>query len=202
MFGKKKTAVDLTQGPVAKGMVAFAVPLFLGQLLQQFYSMADAWVVGNFADNDAFAAVSSAGSMIFLITGFFNGIAIGGGVIISRYVGAKNEEYIKQSIHTNFLFGLIASVLSTIVGLLLVPHILVWMKVPASVLPDSKMYFGIYFGGVATVIMYNICMGILHAIGDSKHPLYYLIFSSCVNIVLDLIFCGVFRLGVQYAALA
>ena len=202
MFGKKKTAVDLTQGPVAKGMITFAVPLFLGQLLQQFYSMADAWVVGNFADNDAFAAVSSAGSMIFLITGFFNGIAIGGGVIISRYVGAKNEEYIKQSIHTNFLFGLIASVLSTIVGLLLVPNILVWMKVPASVLPDSKMYFGIYFGGVSTVIMYNICMSILRALGDSVRPLYYLAVSSAINVVLDLLFVAGFHWGVAGAAIA
>ncbi|MBE5949962.1 MAG: MATE family efflux transporter [Lachnospiraceae bacterium] len=199
---KRKTVIDLTEGPIMKGMVSFAVPLFLGQLLQQFYSMADAWVVGNFADNDAFAAVSSAGSIIFLITGFFNGIGIGGGVIISRYVGAKNEEYIKRSIHTNFLFGLLASVLSTIVGMLLVPKILVWMKVPASVLPDSKAYFGIYFAGVSTVIMYNICMSILRALGDSVRPLYYLAISSIVNVVLDLLFVAVFRWGVAGAAIA
>lgn len=207
MFGQKRkkennAAIDLTNGPIVKGMISFAVPIFLGQLLQQFYSMADAWVVGNFADNDAFAAVSSAGSMIFLITGFFNGIGIGGGVIISRYVGARNDEYIKRSIHTNFLFGLIASVLSTIVGLLLVPYILVWMKVPASVLPDSQAYFGIYFAGVSTVIMYNICMSILRALGDSIHPLYYLALSSAVNVVLDLLFVAVFHWGVAGAAIA
>lgn len=199
---KRKTVVDLTQGPIAEGMVRFAIPMFLGQMLQQFYNMADAWVVGNFADNDAFAAVSSAGSMIFLITGFFNGIGIGGGVIISRYVGAKNEEYIKRSIHTNFLFGLIASVLSTIVGLLLVPYILIWMKVPASVLPDSRMYFGIYFAGVSTVIMYNICMSILRALGDSVRPLYYLAISSALNVGLDLLFVAVLHWGVAGAAIA
>lgn len=201
-MAKNKTIIDLTEGPIAKGMIRFAVPLFLGQLLQQFYNMADAWVVGNFADNDAFAAVSSAGSMIFLITGFFNGIGIGGGVIISRYVGAKNDEYIKRSVHTNFLFGLIASVLSTIVGLLLVPYILVWMKVPASVLTDSQMYFGIYFAGVSTVIMYNICMSILRALGDSVRPLYYLAISSAINVVLDLLFVAGFRWGVAGAAIA
>ena len=120
MFGKQqKSKVDLTNGPIVKGMISFAIPIFFGQLLQQFYNMADAWVVGNFADNNAFAAVSSTGSLIFLIIGFFNGIGIGGGVIISRYVGAGNKEMIQKAIHTNFLFGIMASIASTIVGLLL-----------------------------------------------------------------------------------
>mgnify|MGYP000128677249 CR=1 FL=1 len=111
----------LTEGSIAKGILAFAIPLFLGQLLQQFYNVADAWVVGNFADNDSFAAVSSAGSLTFLIIGFFNGIAIGGGVVISKYFGARDEKSVEVAIHTNFLFGLIASALSTIVGLILIP---------------------------------------------------------------------------------
>lgn len=199
---KKKAAIDLTNGSIIKGMVSFAVPVFLGQLLQQFYNMADAWVVGNFADNDAFAAVSSAGSLIFLITGFFSGIAIGGGVIISRYVGAGNKELISRSIHTNFLFGILASLSSTLVGLLLVPKLLTWMKVPESVLPNSKSYFMIYFAGVSTVIMYNVGMSILRALGDSIHPLYYLAISSVTNVVLDLLFVAVFHWGVAGAGAA
>ena len=199
---KNKAVVDLTNGPIVKGMISFAVPVFLGQLLQQLYNMADAWVVGNFADNNAFAAVSSAGSLIFLITGFFSGIAIGGGVVISRYVGAGNKELIQRSIHTNFLFGILASLMSTVVGLLLVPHLLVWMKVPESVLPNSKMYFSIYFASVSTVIMYNVGMSILRALGDSIHPLYYLAISSLTNVVLDLLFVAVFQWGVAGAAVA
>ncbi len=199
---KKKAAVDLTNGSIVKGMISFAVPVFFGQLLQQFYNMADAWVVGNFADNDAFAAVSSAGSLIFFITGFFSGIAIGGGVVISRYVGADNKEYISRSIHTNFLFGILASLAATAVGLLLVPYLLVWMKVPESVLADSRMYFTIYFAGVSTVIMYNVGMSILRALGDSIHPLYYLAVSSVTNVVLDLLFVAVFHWGVAGAAIA
>ena len=199
---KKKTVVDLTNGSIVKGMISFAVPVFLGQLLQQFYNMADAWVVGNFADNDAFAAVSSAGSLIFLITGFFSGIAIGGGVVISRYVGADNKEFIQRSIHTNFLFGILASLLSNFVGLLFVPKLLEWMKVPESVLPDSNMYFSIYFAGVSTVIMYNVGMSILRALGDSIHPLYYLAISSVTNVVLDLLFVAVLDWGVAGAAIA
>ena len=199
---KNKAVVDLTNGSIIKGMISFAVPVFLGQLLQQFYNMADAWVVGNFADNDAFAAVSSAGSLIFFVTGFFSGIAIGGGVVISRYVGAENKELISRSIHTNFLFGLLASVGATIVGLLLVPHLLVWMKVPESVVENSRTYFTIYFAGVSTVIMYNVGMSILRALGDSIHPLYYLAISSVTNVVLDLIFVAVFQWGVAGAAIA
>lgn len=199
---KKNAVVDLTNGSIVKGMVSFAVPVFFGQLLQQFYNMADAWVVGNFADNDAFAAVSSAGSLIFFITGFFSGIAIGGGVVISRYVGAENKELISRSIHTNFLFGILASVMATMIGLFMVPQLLVWMKVPDSVVENSRMYFSIYFAGVSTVIMYNVGMSILRALGDSIHPLYYLAISSVTNVVLDLLFVAVFDWGVAGAATA
>ena len=199
---KKKTVVDLTNGSIAKGMISFAIPVFLGQLLQQLYNMADAWVVGNFADNDAFAAVSSAGSLIFFITGFFSGIAIGGGVVISRYVGAENKEMISRSIHTNFLFGILASVGATVVGLLLVPKLMVWMKIPESVAENSRMYFSIYFAGVSTVIMYNVGMSILRALGDSIHPLYYLAVSSVTNVILDLLFVAVLHWGVAGAATA
>ena len=199
---KSSTAINLTEGPIVKNILLFAIPLFMGQLLQQFYNMADAWVIGNFADNDAFAAVSSAGSMTFLIVGLFNGIAIGGGVIISKYYGAKDKENVVKAIHTNFLFGILASIASTIVGLVLMPHILVWMKTPESVMPNSLSYFTIYFAGVSTVIMYNICMSIMRSLGDSIHPLYYLVISSVINVALDLLFVAVFRWGVAGAAIA
>lgn len=200
--GKDKNAGSLTEGPIAKSILLFAIPLFMGQLLQQFYNMADAWVIGNFADNNAFAAVSSANSMNFLIVGLFNGISIGGGVVISRYFGAKDEENVVKAIHTNFLFGIIASVAATGLGLIMVPHILVWMNTPESVLPDALRYFQIYFAGVSTVIMYNICMAIMRALGDSVRPLYYLVISSCINVVLDLLFVAVFGWGVAGAAIA
>ena len=163
---QKKNPANLTEGSIVRGLLGFAVPLFLGQLLQQLYNMADAWVVGNFAENEAFAAVSMASHISFLIIGFFNGIAIGGGVVISRYFGAKNEKETERAIHTNFLFGIGASVLSTIVGVLLVPRLLVWMHTPESVMPHALVYFRIYFGGVSTIIMYNICMAIMRALGD------------------------------------
>lgn len=200
--GKEKKQVDLTEGSIIKALIAFAIPLFFGQLLQQFYNMADAWVVGNFASNDAFAAVSMAGNLTFVVIGLFNGIAIGGGVIISRYFGAKDEEQTSLAIHTNLLFGIIASVLSTALGLLLVPYLLKWMNTPDSVMPDALMYFNIYFAGVCTVIMYNTCMAIMRAVGDSVRPLYYLLISSVVNVILDLLFVAGFGWGAGGAAFA
>lgn len=194
--------VSLTEGSIVKGLIAFAIPLFFGQLLQQFYNMADAWVVGNFASNDAFAAVSLAGNLTFIVIGLFNGIAIGGGVVISRYFGAKDEKQTQLAINTNLFFGVIASLLSTVFGLILVPYLLVWMKTPDSVMPDALMYFNIYFAGVSTVIMYNTCMAIMRAVGDSVHPLFYLFVSSMINVILDLVLVAGFQWGAGGAALA
>ena len=205
MFGnkeKQKNQMDLTEGPIIKALIAFAIPLFFSQLLQQFYNMADAWVVGNFATNDAFAAVSMASNLTFVVIGLFNGIAIGGGVVISRYFGAKDEEQTSLAIHTNLLFGIVASIISTVVGLLVVPPLLRMMNTPDSVMPDALMYFNTYFMGVSTVIMYNTCMAIMRAVGDSVRPLYYLLISSVVNVILDLIFVAGFGWGAGGAAFA
>ncbi len=199
---KNNSGRDLTEGPIGRGLLAFAIPLFLGQLLQQLYNVADAWVVGNFADNNAFAAVSSTGSMTFLIIGFFNGVATGGGVVISKYYGAKNYDAVEKAVHTNFLFGIIASVLATAVGVLSAPWLLTIMKTPEEVMPESLTYLRIYFGGVSTIIIYNIGMAIMRALGDSIHPLYYLVLSSVVNVILDLLFVAVLGFGVAGAGIA
>lgn len=193
---------SLTSGSIPGCILRFALPLFLGQLLQQFYNMADAWVIGNYASNEAFAAVSSGGSLTFLVIGFFNGIAVGGGVVISRYFGAKDWENTRLSIHTAFLFGLIASVAATAAGLTLVPQLLKWMGTPEEVLPYSLQYFRVYFGGVTTIIVYNICMSIMQALGDSLRPLYYLFVSSVINVALDLWFVAGLHWGVTGAAVA
>lgn len=192
----------LLSGSIWKGIVSFAIPLFLGNLFQQLYNTVDSLIVGNFLGSDALAAVSSSGSLIFLLVGFFNGIAMGAGVVISKYFGAKDYDNLKKAVHTDVAFGLAAGLLLMGIGMFLAPQILVWMGTPESVLPNSIVYFRTYFAGSLAFVMYNIVMGILQAVGDSKHPLYYLIFSSIVNVVLDLLFVGVLRLGVGSAALA
>lgn len=192
----------LLSGSIWKGIVSFAIPLFLGNLFQQLYNTVDSLIVGNFLGSDALAAVTSSGSLIFLLVGFFGGISVGAGVVISKYYGAKDLEGLKKAVHTDVAFGLAAGLLLTVVGMFLAPQILVLMGTPESVLPNSIVYFRTYFAGSLAFVMYNIVMGILQAVGDSRHPLYYLIFSSIVNVVLDLLFVGVFRWGVGSAALA
>lgn len=192
----------LLEGSIWKGIVSFAIPMFLGNLFQQLYNTVDSLIVGKFLGSEALAAVTSSGSLIFLMVGFFNGIAVGAGVVISKFYGAKDYDNLKKAVHTDVAFGLVAGGLLTIIGLILAPQMLQWMGTPAEVLPNSIAYFRTYFMGSLAFVMYNIVMGILQATGDSKHPLYYLILSSIINVVLDLLFVGVLNWGVASAALA
>lgn len=193
---------SLTEGPIWKRMLLFALPVLLGNVFQQFYNTFDSWTVGNFLGDDALAAVSSSGSLIFMMVGFFNGVAMGAGVIIARYYGARDYEAMDKAIHTDVAFGLTSGALLTVVGVVFTPTILQWMGTPADVLPQSVSYFRYYFCGAIFTVMYNIFVGILHAVGDSRHPLYYLMISSVANVVLDLLFVGVMHWGVGSAALA
>lgn len=197
-----KSEVNLTEGSIAKNIIKFAIPMFIGNLFQQLYNVADSLVVGNFLGSDALAAVTSTGSLIFLLVGFFNGTAMGAGVIIARFFGAKDYENVKKAIHTDLAFGILCGAIMTLVGVIFAPQILTLMDTPEDVFVQSVLYIRIYFLGSIAVVLYNVCMGIMQAVGDSRHPLYYLIFSSVVNILLDLLFNGVFKLGVEYAALA
>ena len=198
----KSKSIDLLNGSIGKGMIQFCIPLFMGQLLQQLYNIADAWVVGNFAESNAFAAISSGGALSFFIIGFFGGMGAGGGIIISRYYGAGDDENIRKSIHSNVLFALICSVLATVIGIIFVPVMLRIIDTPAEVLPYSLTYFNIYFGGISTIVLYNVFMNIMRSVGDSFHPLMYLLFSSLLNVVLDLILVAGLHTGVVGAAAA
>lgn len=192
----------MTEGPIWKRMILFAIPLFLGNLFQQLYNTADSLIVGNFLGSDALAAVSSSGSLIFLMVGFFNGISLGAGVVIARYFGAREKEKVQDAIHTTVAFGIVAGILLTAIGLIMTPTFLRWMGTPADVLKNSVLYFRIYFLGSIAFVLYNIFVGILQSVGDSRHPLIYLIISSVTNVALDLLFIGVFRFGVGSAAVA
>ena len=192
----------LTEGPIWQKILLFALPIFLGNVFQQFYNAFDSWTVGKFIGDTALAAVSSSGSLIHMFVGFFNGVAMGAGVIIAKFFGAQDQKNMRLAIQTDVAFGLTAGALLTVLGVTFTPTILRWMGTPEEVLPESIIYFRYYFCGAIFTVMYNIFVGILHAVGDSKHPLYYLIFSTCVNVVLDLLFVAVFKFGVGSAALA
>ena len=156
------TKVNLmTEGSIQKKLIGFALPLFLGNLFQQLYNAVDSLIVGNFAGSTALAAVSSAGNLIFLIIGFFNGISMGAGVVIARFIGAEDKKNTELSVHTTVALGLVSSVLMTLIGVGLTPFILKLMSTPDSVYAQSVMYFRVYFAGSLGFVMYNIFMGIL-----------------------------------------
>ena len=192
----------MTEGSISKKIILFALPIFLGNLFQQLYNVVDSLVVGNILGKEALAAVSSTGSLIFLIIGFIGGIFVGAGVIISRYFGAKNEERVSVAIHTTIAFGLIAGIFITFIGVVFSPLFLKLMETPDDVFNDAVTYLRIYFAGGIGIVMYNACMGIFQAVGDSKHPLYYLITAAITNTVLDILFVAVLDFGIGGAAIA
>lgn len=197
-----KVVEPMTSGTIWKRLTFFALPLFLGNLFQQLYNTVDSLIVGNFLGSSALAAVSSSGSLIFMLIGFLSGIAGGAGVVVARLFGAEDNEGVQRAVHTTVAFGLVAGVAMTALGVLLSPQILIWMDTPESVLPQSITYLRIYFAGSLFFVMYNIFVGILQAVGDSRHPLYYLMVSSVVNLVLDVVFIEFVHTGVGGAAFA
>lgn len=189
-------------GSIPKGIISFAVPLFLGNLFQQLYNTADSLIVGNFLGNRALAAVSATYMLIMLLVGFFQGIGIGAGVVISQFFGAGDKGRLKVSVHTQIAFSALVGLFLTVFATWLSPEILKLMSTPEEVMPQASEYLRFYFLGSIGLVLYNACMGIMQAVGDSRHPLHYLIISSIINIVLDVLFVAVFRWGVWSAALA
>ncbi len=200
MVAEEKTL--MTEGSIWRHLVRFAFPLFLGSLFQQLYNTIDSLVVGNFDGKNALAAVSSAGSLCFLLIGFFHGAFVGASVIISRYYGAGDMEKVDRAVHTTVIFSLLLGSVLSVFGVLFTPTILGWMGTPENVMGNSVAYFRIWCAGMLALVLYNTATGIFQALGDSRHPLYYLILSSCVNVVLDLLFVGGMHMGVSGAALA
>lgn len=197
-----KNNTYMLEGSISRCIVKFALPLFLGNLFQQLYNTADSLIVGNKLGDGALAAVSSTGMLIFLLIGFFQGIGLGAGVVVAQFFGAKDKKNLRASIHTYIVLSLAIGVFLTITATLLAPQILVWMGTPKEVMPDAAEYIKVYFLGSLGLVMYNACMGIMQAVGDSKHPLHYLIISSIINVILDLILVAGFGFGVWAAAFA
>ena len=197
-----KNTKDMTKGSPWKLIVTFAIPIFLSNLFQTLYNTFDSFVVGRFIGDDALAAVSSSGNLIFLFTSFFVGMFAGAGTVIANYFGKKDQENMSKAIHTDVAIALVSSVVLTIAGVLLTPYILEAMGTAPEVLPNSIEYFRWYFFGISGTIMYNCLNSILQAVGNSRRGLYYLIVASIINVALDLLFIAGFGWGVWSAAFA
>lgn len=195
-------AKDMTKGSPMRLILLFAMPVFMGNLFHQFYNMADAVIVGRLLGPDALAAVGSVSTLSFLIHGLTNGLSQGLGIMVSHAYGARDPQRLKHYVAVAMMMVVIISAVFTLPFLLLCEDILHWINSPADIFPMSYAYLRIIFAGTVFTVAYNVAAAILRAIGDSRTPLYFLILSSGLNILLDVLFIAVFKMGTEGAAYA
>ena len=198
----KKGEKDVTKGAILPQILFFALPLILGQLFQQLYNTFDTWCVGNFVGKNSFSAVGTVGSITNMLIGFAGGFSTGAGVVISQYYGAGDKENVRRSVHTFILFMIILSLFLSIMGVALTPLLIKIIKAPPEVAKEQYSYLTIYFTGISGLLLYNMGSAIFRAVGNSKLPFAFLVVSAFLNIVMDLIFVIVLKLGTGGVALA
>lgn len=199
---KSKAIKDMTSGSPMKLILRFFIPLFIGMLFQQFYNMMDTMIVGKILGSKALASVGGTGSINFMIIGFCMGVCNGFAIPVAQSVGAKDETSLRKYVANSVWLSVIFAVISTVIVCLLCRNILIWMDTPSDILEGSYAYIFVIFLGIPVVYLYNLLSGILRSLGDSKTPLYFLVLSSLLNIVLDFIAILVFQMGVAGAAWA
>ncbi|MCR5284228.1 MAG: MATE family efflux transporter [Treponema sp.] len=194
--------IDMSTGSPTKHLLKFALPLLIGNVFQQFYNMVDSIVVGNFVGPDAIAAVGTCGSMNFFCFSLSAGLAIGIGIIVAQFFGAKDFARLRSTIANSiYVLGLAALIVS-LLGFFLSPYVLRLLRCPEAILGDAVIYMKTTCVGIVFIVLYNGVASILRALGDSKSPLYFLIIASIINLILDLLFVLVFKLAVFGVALA
>lgn len=199
----KERKNQITEGVIWKQLLLFFFPILFGTFFQQLYNAADAMIVGRFVGKEALSAVAgSTGMLTQMVVGFFVGLSSGAAVLVSQYYGAKREEMVGYAVHTFMAFSILTGLVMTGLGLLLTPWMLRAMGTPAEVMDMSVLYLRVYFSGIVGNLVYNSGAAILRAVGDSKRPLYFLISSCLINIVLDVLLVVICDLGVLGAALA
>ena len=201
-MARREIQTDMTAGSPFKIILNFTIPIFIGNVFQQFYNMADTIIVGKFVGTGALAAVGSVGTIVFLILGFLQGMTAGFSVLTAQRFGAGDMKNMRKSVGTACVLSLIITVIMTAGSMLGMRRLLEFMNTPADIFADAYAYIMIICGGIAATVLYNLLSGILRALGDSKTPLYFLILSALLNVGLDLFFIIVFHMGVAGAAYA
>lgn len=193
---------DMTSGKPVKLILAFSIPMLIGNIFQQFYSMVDTIVVGRFIGVDALAAVGATGAMSFLVLGFILGLTNGFSVIVAQRFGANDKDGVRKAVAMSVYLSIGSTIVITAISLLGAMPLLEIMNTPSNIIKDSFSYISIIYGGTLVVIFYNLFSSILRALGDSKTPLYFLIISSVINVILDIVLVVVIPLGVKGTAIA
>lgn len=193
---------DLTDGKPARLILQFATPMLIGNVFQQLYNVVDSIIVGNFLGKEALAAVGASFPLLFMLISFVIGIASGSTIIISQFFGAKDLQQVKRAIDTMWIFLFFASLVITALGIGFSGKVFELIKLPADVVPQAKLYFNVYLGGIILFFGFNATSAILRGLGDSKTPLFFLVIATITNILFDLLFILVFKWGIAGAAIA
>ena len=193
---------DMTEGAIVKQIILFSLPLMLGNIFQMLYNTVDSMVVGNYVGKEALAAVGSTTIIVNMLVFFFNGFSVGAGVVIARHFGARDMERLHRAIETTMATTFVFCLLFTAVGVLGVRPMLRFMSTPEDVMDDATTYLTVYFIGISGLLVYNMGSGILRAVGDTTRPLMFLILTSVLNIILDLLFVLGFGAGIAGVAWA
>ncbi len=196
------TARDMTGGPILRLLVLFALPLMLGNVFQMLYNTVDSVIVGNFVSKQALAAIGSTTMITNMMVFFFNGFSVGASVVIGQAFGARDMDRLHRAIETTMTATFLLSLLFSVLGVLAVEPLLRLMSTPDDVFADAAVYLRIYISGISGLLIYNMGSGVLRAVGDSTRPLFFLIFTSLLNIALDLFFVVVLKTGIAGAAIA
>ena len=193
---------DMTQGKPVKVLLGFTIPVFIGNVFQQFYNMVDAVVVGKFVGTKALAAVGSTGTIIFLIIGFLLGLTAGFTVLTAQKYGAGKMDEMRQTVGNALILTALVSAVMTAVSMTGMHALLKFMHTPDDIFKDAYAYIMVICGGIAAQMLYNFLSSVLRALGNSKVPLYFLILAALLNIVLDMVFIIAFHMGAAGAAWA
>jgi putative MATE family efflux protein len=194
--------IDMTKGSISRLLLLFTIPMFIGSVFQQLYNVVDRMIVGQFIGEKALAAVGASFSVVFLLIALAMGATMGVSVLVSQYYGAKNYKKVRLCVETSYLFMTVISLGLMLLGFLCNDFILRLLDTPAEILADAEIYLNTIFAGMFLFFGYNLVSAILRGLGDSSTPLYLLIISTLVNIVLDLVFVLCFHWGVFGAAFA
>ncbi|HPY63786.1 MAG TPA: MATE family efflux transporter [Bacillota bacterium] len=194
--------INLTEGTIWKQIFAFALPLLIMNLMQHSYSVIDLMIVGNFSGVESMAGIGATASIINMLLGLALGLSTGCSVVVSQANGAHDYDKLYRAVHTSYALALVSGIVISLIGVFLAPHMLMWMGTPAEILPHATTYLRIYFAGGLSVIIYNMGAGILRGVGDTRHPFIYLSIGVVFNVLLDLLFIGVFDWGVAGAGWA
>ena len=199
---KNKYQMDMCRGPLFRQIVVFSVPLMLSGILQLLFNAADLIVIGRFASHEALAAVGATSALTMLIINVFMGLSLGTNVLVANYYGAKDRKNVSRTVHTAILLSTAGGVFLALLGILLAKPLLLLMETPENILSKSCLYMWIYFAGMPCIMLYNFGSAVLRAVGDTRRPLYFLMFAGVVNVLLNLFFVLVFHMDVAGVALA